>query len=75
MKTVTEKWLAGKTFLQEREDWTPVDRSNQYEATPGHRCNCGEIIRPGAQVEVLYGTQDGRSHFWAECPNCGTAMF
>ena len=75
MKTVTLEWLAGHTMLQERDDWSPGDRSSQYESVPGYRCACGEIIRPGTKVSVVHGTLGGKKHCWSECPNCGKAMF
>lgn len=73
--TITEKWLAGNTMLEERDDWQPGDRSPQYQTVAGHRCACGNIYRIGQRVSVIHGTHGGKPHFWAECDNCGTAMF
>jgi len=72
---ITEKWLAGNTFLEERDDWEPGDRAPQYVATPGHRCACGNIYRIGQRVSVTHGTLGGAPHFWATCDNCGSFMF
>ena len=75
MKNITEKWLASLTFLEECDDWKPGDRGPQYHSVPGYRCACGNIYRPGQKVATVSGSQDGKPHFWAQCNNCGTAMF
>lgn len=75
MKTITDKWLAGTTFLAEVDGWERGDRGPQYQAVPGCRCNCGNIYRVGQQVAVTHGTQNGQPHFWATCENCGNFMF
>ena len=72
--TITEKWLAGTTFLDEVDGWQPGDRVPQYHAVPGFRCNCGNIYRVGQKVIVTHGTLNGKPHFWATCGNCGNYM-
>ncbi len=75
MKTITEAWLAGTTFLEEVEGWEPGDRGPQYQSTPGYRCACGNIYRVGQKVAAVQGSLNGKYHFWAECNNCEKAMF